>query len=475
VRSLVAAGCASLLLLAGCQEQSPPNPPPSSSSVTTSPTPTETATETPTPTFVREAWQLPVKPLTQPVYVDGVAVLLASVEAGLTIVAIDPATGKKLWSRPATTSAVSAQEPLSVAVVGDDIAYFRPTAGGLTSARLVVADVHTGKDLATSPVEVFSTPIQACDQPPTRLCGTARPYLDTAAARYSFIVSTGRYSLGALDQAPVESRPVGPGGLIDLGERSPERVGVFRDGTLLWSMPVVAYFPEGSTTDAGWHFMAYGDRYIGTLEQTFPANGEIDMADIATASFEQATGKIAWSVRGTSLDCHGTLVLPGDVPVRCHYSGHAVFTDGVSRYTDVGVKLEGFVLGTGKRTWEFDLGLAEPFLRGVRVPPLLGEASLLLGHSPVGQRIVDLRTGTESLPAPGTVFLCPHLTSYSSARGEVSGDPLFTPCNSRLALARGTPSVATLASLHQSLPLAQGAMVLVAGPAGVTGYRLTGP
>jgi len=474
VRSLVAAGCASVLLLAGCQDQSPPNPPPSSSSVTTSPTPSETRTETPSPTVVQESWRLALKPLTQPVYVDGVAVLLASVREALTIVAIDPVTGSKLWSRPATTSGVSAQEPLSVAVVGDDIAYFRP-AGGLTSARLVVADVHTGKDLATSPVEVFSTPIQPCDQPPTRLCGTARPYLDTAAARYSFVISTGRYGLATLDQPPVQSRPVGPGGLIDLGERSPERVGVFQDGRLLWSMPVVAYFPEGSTTDAGWHFMLDDDHYIGTLEQTFPPNGDVDMGDVATASFEQATGKIAWSVRGTSLDCRGTVVLPRDVPVRCHYGGHAVFIDGVSRFSDVDVTLEGFVLDTGKRTWEFDFGLAAPFLRGVQVPPLFGDASLLLGRGPVAQRIVDLRTGAESLPAPGTVFLCPHLTSYSSARGDVSGDPLFTPCNSRLAPVGGTPSVATLVSLHQTLPLARGAMVLVAGPAGVTGYRLTGP
>jgi hypothetical protein len=291
--------------------------------------------------------------------------------------------------------------------------------------------------------------------------------------RYSFIISTGRYAVATGDQPPVESRPVGPGGLIDLGERSPERVGVFRDGELLWSMPVIAYFPEGSTTDAGWHFTTYGDHYIGTLEQSFPVNGEVDMADVATASFEQATGKIAWSARGTSLDCHGMVVLPREVPVRCHYSGHAVFTDGVARYTEVGVRLEGFVLGTGKRTWEFELGLAPPFLRGVRLPPLFDQSSMLLGRGPAGQRVVDLRTGAESLPAPGTVFLCPHLSAYSSVRGEVAGDPLFTPCNSRLAQAGGTPSVATLESLHQTLPVSGGSMVLVAGPSGVTGYRLT--
>ena len=469
MRSLAAAGCASLLLLVGCQDHTPPNPPTSNSTASTSPTPTAE----PTPSVVQRAWTTPLSPLTQPVYVDGAAVVLSSAAGALNIVAIDPVTGRKLWSRPATTSAVSAQEPLSVAVVGVDVAYFRPTKDASGGARLVVADVHTGKDLAVSPVEVFSTPIQPCDQPITRLCGTARPYLDTAALRYSFVVSTGRFGPAPGDQPPVESRPVGPGGLIDLGARTPERVGVFQDGQLLWSMPVVAYFPAGSTTDAGWHFMMYDDRYIGTLDQTFPVNGEVDMADVATASFEQDTGKIAWSVSGTSLDCRGMVVFPAAVPVRCHYGGHAVFTDGVPRYSDVEVKVEGFVPQTGKRTWEFDLGPGEAFLRGVRVPPLFGEASLLLGNGLAEQRIVDLRDGSESLAAPGMVFLCPTLTTYSSPRGDVSGDPLLRPCNSRLAPTGGTPSVATLGSLHQTMPVSGGSMVLVAGPDGLTGYRLT--
>ena len=468
MRSRVAAACAGVLLVAGCQDQTPPTPPPTppptSASVSVTPT------GAPTPTVVTRSWRLPLAPLTQPVYVHGVAVVLATINDALAVVAVDPHTGDRLWSRPATTSAVSIEEPLVVAVVGDDVAYYRPASSGGSSARLVIADVHTGQDLVTSPVEVFSTPIEPCDDPVTRLCGTARPYLDTAATRYSFVISTGRFGPAPGDQPPVESRPVGPGGLIDLGNRAPERVGVFKGDRLLWSMPVVAYFPEGTTSDAGWTFTMSGERYIGTLEQPFPSDGEVDMANIATASFEAATGKIAWSVRGTSLDCLGTVVVPSDVSTRCRYSGDAVFTAGEPDFSDVNVTVEGFDPDNGKRTWEFELGKGVGLLRGVRVPALIGESSLLLGRG-ADQRVVDLRTGDQSLPTEGSTYLCPTLTTFQADRGELTGDPLFSPCTALRSRTTGEPSVATLSALHQTI----GALVVVAGPEGLTGYRLTAP
>jgi len=465
VRSRVAAACAGVLLLAACDGGTPASPGPSS----TSSEATTATTTTPTPTVAKRVWHLPLAPLTQPVYIDGVAVVLATTNDELTLVAVDPATGDLLWSRPATTSAVSAEEPLKVTAVGDDVAYFRPTSSGGASARLVVADVHTGKDKASSPIEVFSTPIEPCDTPVARLCGTARPYLDTAATHYSFVVSTGRFGPASGEQPPISSRPVGPDGLIDLGDRAPERVGVFKDNELLWSMPVVAYFPEGSTTDAGWTFRMVGERYLGSLDQTFPFDGDVDMGDVATASFEAATGKIDWSAHGSSLDCRGTVVLPPDVPVRCRYRGHATFTDGVPSFADVEVSLEGFDPDNGRRTWEFELGKGVGFLRGVRVPALFGEASLLLGRG-AGQRVVDLRTGEQVPPPSGAVYLCPTLTQFDSDRGTVTGNPMLAPCTPLRTRSARTPGPTTLLGLHQGV---DGHLVVVAGPDGLTGYRLS--
>jgi len=464
-----AAGVCAALALSACQGEDPgPAGPTTSQSTTTSATPAPT----PIPTTLTRAWQLPLTPLTQPVYVDGVALVLAADGPELTLVAVDPADGTKLWSRPTTTSAVSAEEPLAVTPVGDDVAYYRPTAEGGASARLVIADVHTGEDLASSPVQFFSTPIEPCDAPATRLCGTSRPGLDAAAERFSFVISTGRFGPAPEGQPLVGSRPVGPAGLIDLGTRTPERVGVFRDDTLLWSMPVVAYFPEGTTTDAGWTFRLEDDHYLGSLRRTYPLDGVVEMGEVATASFEADTGKIAWSVRGTSLDCAGNVVLPEAVPVRCHYSGDAVFTDGVPDFSDVEVRLEGYVPSSGKRTWEFELGKGVAFLRGVRVPPLVGQASLLLGRG-ADQRVVDLTDGEEALPVLGATYLCPALTRFDTGRGIVAGDPTLQACTAYRSRTTGEPSVATLLSLDQAVDTPDGSMVVVAGPDGLTGYVLS--
>jgi hypothetical protein len=467
VRVRVAAACVGVLLLAACQGTEP-NPP--ASTAPTSPTPTVTSTEptgTPTPAVATQAWRLDLAPLTQPVFVDGVAVVLARGGQGsLALVGVDPQRGRRLWTRPATTSGVSAEEPLAVSVVGGDVAYFRPAGTG-GAARLVVADPHTGNDKVTSPVEVFSTPIQPCDTPVTRLCGTARSPQDITPARYSFLVSSGRFGPAPGDATPPGSRPVGPGGLVDLGDRAPERVGVFQNGQLLWSMPVVAYFPEGTTTDAGWKFMLQGDHYIGSLDQPYPADGELDMADIATASFEAATGRIAWSVRGTSLNCRGLAWLAPDVPVRCHYSGKAIFTKGVADFSDVEVRLEGFDPGNGKRTWVFELGPNPPILHGARVPALIGAESLLLGK-PGNQTVLDLGTGETSQPERLAIYLCPSLTTFASPRGPVSGDMLLEPCLAPRDHTVAVPSAATLLSLHQQV----GDTVVIATPQGLTGYRI---
>ena len=481
----VAAGVWLALALAGCESGTtvPPEPT-TSTSVTPTESVTPTPTATPTPTRANRAWQLPLgTPLTQPVFVDGVALVFTAVDTPcpqcsgvgsfpqLTLVAIAPATGNELWRRAATTSGVSAEEPLAVTPVGTRVAYFRPAGQTLGSARLVVADVHTGKDVATSPAQIFSTPIEACDALATRLCGTARSSVTVAAERYSFVVSTGRFGPAPDGQPPVGSRPVGPGGLIDLGERTPERVGVFLGDKLLWSMPVVAYFPEGTTTDAGWSFMLQDDHYIGTLHQTYPVDGEVDMGNVGTASFEAESGKIAWSAGGTSLNCLGQVVLPQGVPVRCHYKGDAVFTDGVGDFSQVVVTLEGFVPSSGKRTWEFELAPGAAFLRGIRIPAISGAASLLLRKGSE-QLVLDLSTGEVSVPVDPAVYLCPSLTRFVTGRGTVAGDPTLQPCTSFRSRTLGVPEVATLTALDQAVETARGTIVVLSGPDGLTGYRL---
>jgi len=103
------------------------------------------------------------------------------------------------------------------------------------------------------------------------------------------------------------------------------------------------------------------------------------------------------------------------------------------------------------------------------VPALYGEASLLLGRG-ADQRVVDLRTGEQQRPPIGAVYLCPPLTQFDSDRGTVTGDPMLATCTALRSRSAGTPSPATLLGLRQNV---DEHLVVVAGPDGLTGYRLS--
>ena len=423
---------------------------------TTSGTPTASAeTEL---TAVEEAWRLPLRPLTQPVIAEGTAVLLAADRGDLYVVGVDPRTGHERWRDRATTSGVSPLEPLGVLPVsGEDrtmLAFFRPTPRGGPSARLVLVDPRTGRELRSSPIADFETSPTLCDDE-AALCGNARPRLDSASRGYRLDLATGRFTTPGAGLPPTASRPVGPHGLIDLGARDPERVGVFDDGELLWSMPIVAYFPEPDTTDAGWIFDEYDDLYVGSLGQHVAAGDPIDLGAVATTGFAADTGLIEWSVGGTTYACHGQLLVPAGVPFRCRWEGHLLPAGGKAkpRYDDLKVTVEGFDPHDGKTTWQVSLGADAAFTRGWRIPELVDATTV---RFPVSKGVVDLESGERRAAAPAG--FCPQPGRYAA----FTGSALLGRCRGAM------PSAAAVLGL--GVPV--GDVRLVAAPDGLVAYRL---
>jgi len=409
-------------------------------------------------TAVEEAWRLPLRPLTQPVIADGTALLLAVDKGELYAVGVDPSTGHERWRDRATTSGVSPLEPLGVLPVsGDDrtmVAFFRPTPHAGLSARLVFVDPRTGEDLRSSPIQDFETSPTLCDDG-TALCGNARPRLDSAAHGYRFDLATGVFTLPESSLPPAASRPVGPDGLIDLGARDPERVGVFDDGELLWSMPIVAYFPEPDTTDAGWTFDEYDDLYVGSLGQHVAAADPTDLGAVATTGFAADTGLIKWSVGGTTYACDGQVLVPAGVPFRCRWEGHLLPAAGKAkpRYDDLKVTVEGFDPDDGKTTWQVPLGASVAFARGWQIPELVDGTTV---RFPVSKGVVDLETGERRTAAPAG--FCPQLGRYAA----FTGSALLGRCRGAM------PSVAAVLGLG----VPAGDVRLVAAPDGLVAYRL---
>jgi outer membrane protein assembly factor BamB len=433
---------------------------------------TPTSTGTPQVHTVEEAWRLPLRPLTQPVIADGTAVLLAADHGELYAVGVDPRTGHERWRDRATTSGVSRLQPLGVlAVSGDDrtmVAFFRPTPHGGKSARLVLVDPQTGKDLRSTPIQDFESAPTLCagsdgassdGDHDSALCGNSRPRLDSVAHGYRFDLATGAFTMPESSLPPVASRPVGPHGLIDLGARDPERVGVFRDGKLLFSMPIVAYFPETDTTDAGWRFDEYDDLYVGSLGQRVAAGDSTDLGAVATTGFASETGLIKWSVGGTTYACDGQMLVPAGVPFRCRWEGHLLPATAKfkARYDDLRVTVEGFDPDDGKTTWQVPLGADGPFARGWRIPELVDATTVRFD---VAKGVVDLTTGERRTSAPAG--FCPQPARYADSTGTFTGDALLGRCRGAM------PSVAAVSGLG----VASGDVRLVAAPDGLVAYRL---
>jgi len=436
-----------LTLLSGCRA---PAAEPASS--------TPTASTSPEVRTVEQAWRLPLRPLTQPVMADGTAVLLAADHGDLYAVGVDPRTGHGRWRDRATTSGVSRLQPLGVLpVIGDDrtmVAFFRPTPHGGPSARLVLVDAGTGKDLRSTPIQDFESAPTLCDHD-SAVCGNARPRLDSVAHAYRFDLATGAFTMPESSLPPVASRPVGPDGLIDLGARDPERVGVFRDGKLLWSMPIVAYFPETDTTDAGWRFDEYDGLYVGSLGQHVAAGDPTDLGAVATTGFAAETGLIKWSVGGTTYACDGQMLVPVGVPFRCRWEGHLLPATAKlkARYDDLRVTVEGFDPDNGKTTWQLPLGANPAFARGWRIPELVDATRV---RFPIAKGVVDLTTGERRTSAPAG--FCPELARYA----DFAGDGLLGRCRGAM------PSVSAVTGLG----VPAGDLRLVAAPDGLIAYRL---
>ena len=93
----------------------------------------------------RAGWQrTDLRPVSQPVSSGGHVLLYAGGGGGLQLVALDPKTGKTVWTRPATPSA--AASGVAPQLVGDDTAVvYLAKSGNL--ARVAALDSRSGKVL----------------------------------------------------------------------------------------------------------------------------------------------------------------------------------------------------------------------------------------------------------------------------------------------------------------------------------------
>lgn len=398
----------------------------------------------------------------------------------LLAIGIDPATGRELWHQPATPGTVTIGVSVQLAKIGEDkVAYLRPLRKGAPLTQLVVADARSGRDLAVSPPEWFTTHPFACknDQDACTLA-----YEDSGGRVHEFRLeaTSGKY-LAESQGLPSGTRRLEASGLVDLGDRPGNTLGLLRDGKLQWNIPASSAFPPGFSSDNGWAWHRFADQHIvaGSLNgaplATIPSYVQDLEQGSAMAGIAEETGEVRWRDPGSSFLCN---IGNADYPVRCRRRGRAMREPGhPGSFDGLDVTVEGFDPATGATTWSVPVGPAANLVDSVRSVPIAGPTQAVV-NPPTGPIVLDYTTGNVTPARAGATFWCMTGVWYELADGytlpdgkrhfDRPGGALGAICD-----ALGNRSDA-LPSLEATLAVGAhvGSHIVVATPSGYIGFQV---
>jgi outer membrane protein assembly factor BamB len=334
-------------------------------------------------------------PVTAPVIVAGTVVVYTADGGHLSLRALDPATGRTLWSRPTSVAGNTQGQPLQIAHVGGTVFMLGPpdAAGGLAAPVLAV-DVATGTQLwATKEAALFAEPPTLCSDGKA-LCGAATASgvlyavrIDLADGRFHQLSEQGGRLLGA--------------GILDPELRSPEYVERLAPttGQPLWRDRVDTLFGGPVSSDYGWNWDDFGGVDVGWLAPMSSDNqASKDLSLQKTVGVRASDGKRLWVAAGLyGCPAQGLAINGKPFAVRC------VFKAG----DQLDVSLEGFNVRTGAATWSAGLGNA-PAVLGSGSTGLIriDAAEFVIRTAAHTAKQVNLVTGTVQQPAANLTGWC---------------------------------------------------------------------
>lgn len=400
------------------------------------------------------AWSSDGHFATRPAEVAGTLVTLQADQGGLSLLAIDPATGAELWRRPSTASSITAGVAYAL-VTGDDRVYhLAPAGSGDEEAAVVEAVDAASGEVAWVTEESpggFLDPLEFCDS--DALCVTAAS--ESTAAPWAVDVATGDLvgpaglraaalvpPPGSDDEAPEPAEPTDEqrrslgGDLYDLlDSRDIARI---VDGEVMWQKsPSELFDGQPVSPDFGWQVREQGDQLVVWLgSRTSRGDGDHDLPTQYTAGIDVATGDTRWISEGATALCFrlvGMALVPVDSRwVRCLTTGTLTVADDEIVGWDLDSRIEEFDADTGEAEWSVDLGpssaLGDDSLALVRLSALRF-ALVRDDGTTVG---VDLGQGEEFDPDENQVGWCESANQYEYARSNFGyrvGDSFATPCS----------------------------------------------
>lgn len=443
----------------------------------------------PAPALV-EAWRVGrITPIGQPVAAGDMVVAYGADGKDLLLFGVTVAEGVVRWRQAASPGRVAGGTPVTPRVLDGRVAYFRPDPIAPLAARLVVASPQTGADLLVSePLQFAAQPTACADG--RDVCVSVIDGNRTVSRRFSVESAGPVPDPGA---APPGARFVGDD-LLDVGQRRPELLAGFQDGTVRWRSPLSRHFSEGHSTDLGWYFELYRSAglHVGSVGR--PDDGRdattvvVDLSKAETAAIRAADGSSAWRAEGTRFLCDARIVLQRRLaateyeawPVRCRSRGTARYdrVTEAATFEGLDVTVEGFDLASGDTTWSVPLGAATAFMDGYTRAAVVSEVEVLV-QGAAGPMIIDLSTGTTRVAAAGEAFWCARDVTFEfrEAKQFADGSSLNRWRGGevlRRCAADGSATAATPSSIAPSLGATVGARTVVADAEGLVAYDRTG-
>jgi outer membrane protein assembly factor BamB len=419
-----------------------------------------------------------LKPVTQPVAIDGRFVFYDGSGRQLHVVALDARTGKTVWSKLASVSDVTPGEPPSLDVSGSRVIALLGDPRVESIATVGAIDATTGKTVWESTPGRFTSTPSPCAADAAAVCATGS--LEggkQVGADLRFDVLTGNALAPLVFGNSIAGRELGHG-LFDPALRNPDYLVAAGAKTILWRIPLANLYGAGSSSDDGWDFarleklgLFVGSVGFKPLKET-KTFVEVDLAKEMTAGFRIADGSVVWRSPGAIFAC-GQMPCPGaslagyqdqdhplsDAPtvgVRLRMAGTLGVTIGssfkfsVSR--DANVVVQGFDLRTGRTLWSFDAARSVGLIDQTLLPPQSGANSIILRDKTGTYMDLNLRTGARhgiSAAAPGWCrgsILYKQAVPYQAANHTITtyvGQLSLFPClatSKRLETPRQAPT-----------------------------------
>jgi outer membrane protein assembly factor BamB len=391
---LAVAGTISAVTLSGSHSAVPTTTAPGSA--------VPTSTRPPGPTLTRlgsAAWSDPsLKLASGQILADGRMLAIAEAPArGLRLIAVDPSTGRVMWSQPYAQSFITAGvelEPIAVDGVALALDPYPSASSGVV--RIQGVSVVTGK-------VVWALPGVAAvlDVPGT--CANGQVFCvdivtsDSGAGGLEMIRPKTGLELGFIsgpERAMFNQ-------LYETSDSPPTLAQVGASGSIAWTRSVSSLFGSSSfSPDYGWDFTQLGTLEIGTISQR-PKGKVYSFAGSETVGVSVATGAVAWRVSG-QYDCEGALW--AEDPFLCQLTGSETDTGGTPVSHDVTMRINGFVAATGKATWSQSVLNPEKLLDGKGI--VQDSHHVVIGIPGKGLEVLDTLTGTLRPVSSSTRYWC---------------------------------------------------------------------